>query len=410
MTVVLTMMVRDEVDIVAATIEFHLDQGVDHIVVTDNGSVDGTREVLAEYAAAAPLTVFDDPEHRKQQGAVVTRMARYAHDRLGADWVVNGDADEFLVPVDRSQRLGDVFARMPRELGAFTVPVVNLVGPMAQRGSGVRRLVWRDERTEEQLRAAGVLSHPTPNAIHVGSPDVEVAQGNHFTSIEQQGDVPAGLELEVLHLPWRSVAQLARKTENMGRGYEASPDLEPSPKHHGMRDWRRLQAGVLEPFLALRTPLSAELEAGGFRQDAWLREALEGLRERAVLPERLDATLGADDESAATDAEVSALRERAVVIADVEEILYRQIEGWQSEAAALRQDRDAYASSYAEAITVLERERSEARQARDDAARSLQAVQADRDRLRDRLRRIDQHPLVRARRGLARVARRLRRR
>lgn len=396
MTLVLTMMVRDEADIIAATLEHHLAEGVDRILVTDNASVDGTREILREYEAVAPVTVFDDPEHRKQQGEVVTRMARLAHTEFGADWVVNGDADEFLVARDASLSLRDVFERMPRELGAFDVPVVNLVGPMARRGSGLRRLRYRDERSEEQLRAAGVLSHPTPNAIHVGSPDVEVAQGNHFTSIEQRGEVPEALALEVLHLPWRSIDQLSRKTENMGRGYEASPHLRPSPRHHGMRDWRRLQAGVLDDFLALRTPTRAELAAGGFVVDDGLAERLDRLVGTARRPELLRASLDDADDDVLADEDVEAKRALARAIRDAEEPLYRELTGLRMHADGLERARDEIAAERDEEARLRAEESESARALVRAQAEELDRVRAELAGVRARLDRFEQHGLVRA--------------
>lgn len=332
MTVVMTMMVRDEADIIAATIEHHLAQGIDRILVTDNASVDGTREILAEYAAIAPITIFDDPEHRKQQAQVVTRMARLAFEEHGADWVLNGDADEFVRAVDPSLTVAEALARTPREIGAFTVPVVNLVGPMARRGSGLRRLVLRDERTLEALRAAGVHAHPTPNAVHVGSADVEVAHGNHFVSIEQQGEPPAEAALEVLHLPWRSASQFERKTENMGRAYEQNPDLRPSANHHGMRDWRRMRAGVLLPFLARRMPTADELDVPGYREDASLLESLERLE--PLLPERLAAVLDDGADEPFTAAEIGEQRALAELLAPLDQVA-------QDDIVALRDELDA---------------------------------------------------------------------
>lgn len=410
MTVVLTMMVRDEADIIAATLEHHLAQGVHRIIVTDNGSVDGTLEILADYAAVAPLTLLHEAEQRKQQGHVVTRMARMGHDEFGADWVINGDADEFLRPLDPSLTLRDVFEGMPREIAAFDVPVVNLVGPMARRGSGIRRLVTRDERSPEQLRAAGVLAHPTPNAIHVGSPDVVVEQGNHATSIVPRGEVPEGLELEVLHLPWRSFAQLSRKTENMGRGYDASPELRPSPNHHGMRDWRRLQAGVLDAFLALRTPMEDERFGAGFSPETRLRDSLEALVESAVLPDRLRASIDDADDDVLTDDALRAMRSETAVLAALEDVLYTQIEAWQLESEALRRDRDGYAASYAEAMQRIDAEFAAAESAREAlvaADGSLREAQAALDDLR---RRRERHPIHRARRWAGRAVRRVLRR
>jgi len=275
MTLAVTAMVRDEADVIRQWVEYHLAQGVDVLIVTDNASTDGTAEILQEFSSRGLLHLRHDGEHRKQQGKVVTAMAREAATVHGADWVVNADADEFLVPMDRSRRLADVFAELDPTIGAFTVPVVNLVGPLAHDGAGFDRLVWRDERSNDQLQAVGVLAQPTPNAVHVADPDVTVAQGNHIVSIANAGEVPEALALEVLHLPWRSWQQLEHKTELAGKGYEANPDLTPSPNHHGMLDYRRWQEGTLLAYVAARFVDEDDAAHGPFTYEPFLPTFLD---------------------------------------------------------------------------------------------------------------------------------------
>jgi glycosyltransferase involved in cell wall biosynthesis len=269
MTLAVTLMVRDEADIVPAWLDYHVAQGVDVFVITDNGSLDGTAELLEAFAARDDVVVDlrHDPVHRKQQGAVVTGMARDAAAKHGADWVVNADADEFLIPKDRSLTLRQVFAQLPQEIGAFFVPVVNLVGRMARSGAGIERLHWRDERDDDQLHEIGLLAQPTQNTIHIGDPEVNVVQGNHRASVPAGDPVPEELELEVLHLPWRSWAQYEHRVDIAGQAYDANPDLTPSPNHHGMRDYRRLQEGVLRSYFALRSVTDAEARVGDFSRD-----------------------------------------------------------------------------------------------------------------------------------------------
>jgi hypothetical protein len=287
MRFVVTVMVRDEVDIIAAFVEHHVAQGADLIIATDNGSVDGTAEILQQYADLGVLELHHDPVFRKQQHAVVTGMARRAFTEHHADWVINADADEFWVPRDRSLTLRTALEAIPLSLGAFTVPVTNLVGPPAMRGSGIDRLLWRDLRTPEQLHAVGIYSQPTDDAVHRGDPEIKVSQGNHFVSLKSTGQPEPAFALEVLHLPWRSWLQYERRVINSGRAYESNPDLRPSKNHHGMADYRRHLAGRLMYAFLVRLPLEKDLvgdASGAFLYDPWLRDHLHALVDRALLP------------------------------------------------------------------------------------------------------------------------------
>jgi hypothetical protein len=262
MKIVMTLMVRDEADIIAPMIDHHLSQGVDLIIATDNGSVDGTAEILEGYAAEGRVVLLHDPVHRKQQGVVVTQMARDAASKYGADWVLNADADEFWLPRLPGRTLHDVFSEIDPGIRSFLVNVIDMTGPPALVGTGLQRLVYQDLRTVEEMNAVGLHAHSTPNAVHVGDPNVSVVQGNHLVSIGSQGAPPPELEIEVLHFPWRSWDQFSRKVDNSGRAYLNSSGLKPSPNHHGMRDFHRLQDGTLYASYLFRHPTPEELTAG----------------------------------------------------------------------------------------------------------------------------------------------------
>ena len=275
MRLAVTLMVRDEADVIGPVIDNFIRQGADTLIVTDNGSVDGTVEILESYGDRIDLR--HDPIQRKQQFSVVTGMARDAATIHGADWVVNADADEFWFPRAEGVTLHDVFAELPRALVSFHVPVIDMIGDPAARGSGLQRLTLQDRRPVERMNALGIHAHATPDAVHVGSAEVEVAQGNHFVNLHGEGEVPEGLELEVLHLPWRSWAQFEAKVEKSGRAYESNPELLPSPNHHGMREYKRFAAGALFAYYVIRHPGEEEraegLRSGDFVTDLRVADA-----------------------------------------------------------------------------------------------------------------------------------------
>jgi hypothetical protein len=264
----MTLMVRDEGDIIAPMIDHHLAQGFDRIIVTDNGSVDGTYEILQSYGDA--IVLRQDPVQHKQQHRVVTAMAREAYTKFGADWVVNADADEFWHPTSSGATLRDVFLSIPKSLGTFIVPVIDMTGAPALRGTGLQRLIYRDTRPLQRMHQLGLHAHSTPNAVHIGSETIEVAQGNHAVNLGPNPDLATQWGIEVLHFPWRSWEQFERKVRNSGLAYEKSPDLQPSPNHHGMREYRRWKLGSLLSSYVIRHPVEDELASGGARGDLTL--------------------------------------------------------------------------------------------------------------------------------------------
>ncbi len=112
----MTLLVKNERDIIEDNINFHLNSGVDHIIITDNNSDDGTRDILSDYAALDQITVIDEFGDDYSQHIWVTRMAHMAAQEFHAKWIINNDADEFWTHPSKSLKtaLKRTWARMLR--------------------------------------------------------------------------------------------------------------------------------------------------------------------------------------------------------------------------------------------------------------------------------------------------------
>jgi hypothetical protein len=98
--IAMLMLVRDEIDIIEQNIDFHLRMGIEQFVVTDNGSVDGTRDILTNFQRrlGKSIVIIDDPEPAYHQSARVNRMVQVAKKRFRPSWIISSDADEFWYP------------------------------------------------------------------------------------------------------------------------------------------------------------------------------------------------------------------------------------------------------------------------------------------------------------------------
>lgn len=288
--IVATMMVRDEIDVVALTIEHYRALGFDRMLVTDNGSVDGTRELLEDYAAHGFVDLYIDPVQKKQQSKVVTRMARVAA-HSGASWVFHVDADEFLMLPDR-QSIQSAISSVPVDVGTLRIPRNNMVGPAGAADEPnykwVERLRFRDT---ESLTERGTPLQP--KVAHRAARFAKVAQGNHSVfNLPRNSREQRAMDAMILHFPMRTWEQFRRKIENSGTAYAANRKLSKSDAgFHLKNDYQRLLSGELEDAYGGRSlsDLDADegLRAGKLLADDRMSNSLTSIRKNALLPQRL---------------------------------------------------------------------------------------------------------------------------
>lgn len=256
MKLIMTLLVRDEEDILEANIDYHLSQGVDFIIATDNLSVDGTPAILERYQRQGRLLRIEERSDDYSQHRWVTRMARMAATDYSADWVINNDADEFWWPTGPGN-LKDTLERVAPETGAIKVPRFNF--PVtAHAPTGVpfyEALTWRDTQSENPL------GRPLPPKVcHRAWADIDVAQGNHSVSRQGQGIAAPIGEIEILHYPMRSYAQFENKIRLGGAAYARNTEL---PAGMG-GTWRQLyadwQAGKLPDYYVSQIPTDQQMK------------------------------------------------------------------------------------------------------------------------------------------------------
>lgn len=95
-------MVGNEADIVESFVRENC-EFLDHLLIADHNSLDGTREILADLVAEGlPITVERIQDVAYAQGKVTNQLLRAAMARFSPDWILPIDADEFLDAPDRS--------------------------------------------------------------------------------------------------------------------------------------------------------------------------------------------------------------------------------------------------------------------------------------------------------------------
>ena len=275
MKLVMTLLVRDEEDILDAQLAYHLNAGVDLVLATDHRSQDGTTEILERYAREGYAHVFREEGIGFRQAEWVSRMARLAATEHGADWVINADADEFWWP--RGGRLKEILALVPPRYGIVRcferhfAPRVDQSGHFAERMTVRFTSYGRHAGPEDPFQTA-------MQVIHRADPSVTLVQGNHDVTSGGLRALRGWYPLEVLHFPLRTLDQARRKFENKLQAVRTEPT---EVGRHMLSAGRAIDDGRFEEWYAAYVKdgpaVDAGLADGSLVADTRLRDALRGL-------------------------------------------------------------------------------------------------------------------------------------
>lgn len=245
----MTLLVRNEADILADNIRFHHALGVDSFIVMDNLSTDATQDVLAGLQQELPelrIDVWAQDDDDYDQGLWVTQMARAAAQDHGADWVINNDADEFWLP--ESGTLKTFCAALSADISVVEVQRHNAV--LCAPAGAEANVACHPRLTEVfEAQSRNALGHPLPGKVlHRASASVTVAQGNHSVSGLDGQRTEAGNGLKILHYPYRTLPHYKDKIRLGGAAYARNTTLAAGIGGTWRAHYKGLDTGLVDRF------------------------------------------------------------------------------------------------------------------------------------------------------------------
>lgn len=226
---IMTLLVKNEEDMIAQNLEFHKKMGVDGFIVTDNNSSDKTMDILEKYQKKGwILEIIEEKSSGYKQKQWVDRMVCIAKKKYKADWVINADADEFWYA-----RSGSLKTEMS------TTRANTIRCPWQNMFPEDNKPFWEWEQyvcpvpdfTLYDLSPYAIYEKRNKKVAHRTDGYIQISMGNHKVAMFPH-KVEWSEDIVIYHFTIRGRKQFINKMVQGGR------ELENNPSKHGGRHWR----------------------------------------------------------------------------------------------------------------------------------------------------------------------------
>ncbi len=246
--VIMTILVKNEDDIIEANIRTHASLGVDAFVVMDNDSIDGTLDILQKLQTEFEIKIIKE-QGVYNQSKWMKRLA-YEAKKLGADWVINNDADEFWIPKENKS----IKESLNFKGSVLTVDRYNMIlDPNCRDGdffSSLHRvqnpIFYTKERQINVENISMVLTKIGPKTIVNPNGLIEIRGGNHKAwhiansyeyLFKKYDQIKKFSDISVYHYPFRSYEQFEKNIKNRKILLQSKQHVKMGPHY---RRWVRL--------------------------------------------------------------------------------------------------------------------------------------------------------------------------
>ena len=205
----LAIVARDEIETIEENIKFHLAQGVDIIIATDNNSKDGTLGIFKKYEKLGKLHLIQDNSNDHDQSRITNNMIKVAREQYNIDWVLIADADELFL-----SKWGNLKINIEQfEQGNYNVAFTPMFNIYPETKA--------DTENKFYLNTKGfyskIFDHPTifsSKAFIKTKDHRDLIFGNHETVTEHKHPVIC-TDITLFHYPMRTLEQYRRKYKNL---------------------------------------------------------------------------------------------------------------------------------------------------------------------------------------------------
>ena len=236
--IIMTILAKNEIDIIEKNLIFHKSMGVDGFIVTDNGSEDGTVEVFEKYKKRGWIKeIIYEKNQDYSQSKWVDRMIRIAISKYGADWIINADADEFWV-----SKSGNIKSEISKcRMNVLKCPIYNILpADEIDFVNNDLMVVKSFDISKYDLAKYNIFSLSIPKVAHRAKNYKMIHMGNH--GVDMVGpSVSVSKDIVIYHYNVRSCEHFKNKMVTGGAAYERNLKFGKDVGSH----WRYFYSGYI---------------------------------------------------------------------------------------------------------------------------------------------------------------------